>query len=190
MNTTAHVFLAAAVAARPGARRRNWAMAAGALLPDVMMFVMVAWERWVKGLTLEQVFRDAYFSAYWQGIFAIGNSLPVFAVVMILGSLIRRDWLFVFGLCAVLHVLLDLPLHNDDGHPHFWPFTDWIYRSPVSYWDPAYFGTEAGYAEAVLCVGLAVVLWQRFAGWPARTLIAGGLAIELLFSVGGSLIYG
>jgi len=154
------------------------------------MFVMVAWERWVNGLNLDQVFREAYFSDFWQEIFAINNSAPVFAVVLFAGLLLRIDWLWAFGLAALLHVICDLPLHFDDGHPHFWPFSDWIFVSPVSYWDPRHHGVGAGIAEAGLSVVLAVILLHRFVGPFVRIVIVAGLAVELLFSVGGHLIYG
>lgn len=190
MNTPAHALLAVALAGKPEARGRNTALIIGALFPDLMMFVMVGWERWFNKLSLEEIFRDAYFSDFWQEIFAINNSAPVFAVLLVLGLALRIEWLWAFGLAALVHVICDLPLHHDDGHPHFWPLTDWIYVSPVSYWDPNHHGFAAGVVEAGLSVALAVILLYRFAGPLARIAIVAVLAIELLFSVGGHLIYG
>ncbi len=190
MNTPAHIFLAAAIAAKPDAKARNAALIFGAVFPDLMMFVMVAWERWVNGLNLEKIFSEAYFSAFWQEIFAINNSAPMFALILGLGLLLRIDWLWAFGLAAMVHALLDLPLHNDDGHPHFWPFTDWIYVSPVSYWDPNHHGFEAGLLEAGLCLALAVILLRRFKGSVARGAIAVGLVVEFTFAVGFHLFSG
>jgi hypothetical protein len=190
VNTPAHVIFAVALAGKPEARGRNTALITGALFPDIMMFVMVAWEWWVEGLSLEAIFRDAYFSDFWQEIFAINNSAPVFALVLVVGLVMRVEWLWAFGLAALIHVLCDLPLHNDDGHPHFWPFTDWIYVSPVSYWDPAHHGLLAGWLEAGFSVALAVILLRRFKAVITRTVIVAGLAIELLFSVGSHFIYG
>jgi len=68
----------------------------------------------------------------------------------------------VFALAAILHVLTDLPLHHDDGHPHFWPLTNWIFRSPVSYWDPAHHGHIWSVVEFLLALTLVVILWRRF----------------------------
>lgn len=190
MNTPAHLLLAAAIAAKPGVPSRNWAMAAGALVPDLMMFVMVGWERWINGRSMERIFRESYYSDHWQQIFAICNSIPVYAVLLVVGLSLRMEWLWVFGLCALAHVVLDLPLHHDDGHPHFWPVSDWIYASPVSYWDPGHHGAAFGMLEAAFSSVLAVLLLVRFRGWFARLLIVAALAIELLFSVGSHLIYG
>ena len=190
MNTPAHVLLSVAAAGKPASKGRNAALIAGALFPDMMMFVMVAWERWINGLSLELIFREAYFSDFWQEIFAINNSAPVFALLLVMGLALRIEWLWAFGLAALLHAMCDLPLHYDDGHPHFWPFTDWIFASPVSYWDPRHHGVAAGWAEAGLSVVLAVILLRRFKSVLARAAIIVGLMIELVFSVGGHLIYG
>jgi len=190
VNTPAHVFLATALAAKPHSQSRNTALICGALFPDMMMFVMVAWERWVNGLSAREIFRDAYFSDFWQEIFAINNSAPIFALMLAAGLALRVEWLWAFSLAALLHVICDLPLHHDDGHPHFWPLTDWIYVSPVSYWDPRHHGVVAGIAEAGLSVALASILLRRFASLMARVAIIIWLLIELLFSVGSHLIYG
>ena len=60
----------------------------------------------------------------------------------------------MIGAAALLHLTFDLPFHHDDDHPHFWPFSDWRFTSPLSYWDPAHDGRVIALAE----VGLAVVL--------------------------------
>jgi len=190
MNTPAHVLLAVAMAGKPGARGRNTALISGGLFPDFTIFFMVAWERWVGGLSLDTIFGEAYFSPFWQQVFAVNNSVPVFAAMLIAGLARRIEWLWAFALAALVHVLLDLPLHHDDGRPHFWPFTDWVYVSPVSYWDPHHYGVQAGWIEAGLSVALAVILLRRFRGIAARLAIIAGLVIELVFAVGGHLIYG
>lgn len=77
---------------------------------------------------------------------------------------LRRP-LFVFSAAALLHVITDLPLHHNDGHPHFWPFSDWIFSSPVSYWDPAHHGRVWSVIEIALALAMILVLWIR---WPSR----------------------
>jgi len=151
---------------------------------------MVGWERWVNQLSLEVIFRDAYFSEFWQQVFAVNNSVPLFSLLLIVGLLLRREWLWAFALAAFLHVICDLPLHHDDGRPHFWPFTDWVYVSPVSYWDPRHHGVAAGSAEAFVSLIFAAILLRRFVRPVTRIVIGIWVFIELLFSVGGHLIYG
>jgi len=110
--------------------------------------------------------------------------------LLLAGLVLRIEWLWAFGLAALLHALCDLPLHNDDGHPHFWPFTDWVYASPVSYWDPDHHGFAAGLAEAGLSVAVSIILLRRFKGLIARIAILVALFAEVLTSVGFGLMFG
>ncbi len=184
MNTPAHTLMAAALLAKPGRPRRNIALIIGSLIPDAMIFWMVGWERVVNGYSFREIFDERYFSPDWDLLFAVPNSIPLYALGIALGLGFGVELLWVFCAAAFVHVIFDLPLHHDDGHSHFWPFTDWTFVSPVSYWDPAHHGFEAGMAEAALCVVLGVILWRRFSGVPARLAIAAGVAMEMSVPVG------
>jgi hypothetical protein len=99
-------------------------------------------------------------------------------------SWVRLPWqapLLIFCAAALLHVITDLPLHHNDGHPHFWPFSEWIFSSPVSYWDPAHHGRVWSVIEIVLAVVMIAVLWKR---WPSKLvralLLLAGLAYALV----------
>lgn len=181
MNTPAHALIAAAILAKPGAYRRNTAMIAGSLIPDMTILWMILWERFVRGTDMRTIFDERYFAPEWDLIFAIPNSIPLFAVGVAVGYALGWPILWVFCAAALMHTMLDLPLHHDDGHAHFWPFTDWIFQSPFSYWDPAHHGVAVGGVEVALCLGLGVILWRRFSGALARGLI--GFAVLLLLAV-------
>ncbi len=190
MNTPAHTLLAAALLAKPEARKRNAALIVGSLIPDVTILWMILWERFIRGTDMRTIFTEKYYAPEWHLVFAIPNSIPLFALGAAAGYAL--GWPLVWVLCAaaLVHVIGDLPLHHDDGHPHLWPFSDWIYASPVSYWDPGHHGIAAGAVEAALCVVLGVILWRRFSGVPARTLIAFGVALELSVPLGWLLTLG
>lgn len=74
--------------------------------------------------------------------------------------------LFWFGAACLLHTALDIPVHYDDGPLLLFPL-DWQLRfySPVSYWDPARYGTIFAIVEHLLALGLLIYLlvgwWQR-----------------------------
>ena len=80
MNTPAHTLMAAALLAKPGARKRNAAVIIGSLIPDVTILWMILWERFVNGETLRRIFDELYFDPKWHLIFAIPNSIPLFAL--------------------------------------------------------------------------------------------------------------
>ena len=77
-----------------------------------------------------------------------------------------------FALCgaALFHLGLDFLFHHDDGRAHFWPLSNWIFESPVSYWDPNHYGTIVGAIEVALSLLCCGILWQRFKGWLMRAL--------------------
>ncbi|MDP2121578.1 MAG: hypothetical protein Q8K28_16900 [Hoeflea sp.] len=181
MNTQTHLLLAAALFARPGCdnRLRNAAVVTGALLPDAMIFVMFAWSKLV-GAPEQEVWSDWYFNPPWLTAIDWMNSLPLFGTVLLVGWLLPRDppglnqlssALMLFALAAITHLLGDLPLHVDDGHAHFVPFSQWRFESPVSYWDPRHYGTIASFLELALGMVLIVVLWRRFSNRRVRVLL-------------------
>jgi hypothetical protein len=184
MNTPAHTLMAAALLARPDRRGRNAVVIYASLVPDAMIFSMVGWERFVNGHSFREIFDERYFAPEWDTFFAVPNSIPLYLAGMAAGLLLGVELLWVFCAAAFVHVIFDLPLHHDDGHEHFWPFTDWVFASPVSYWDPAHHGMAAGMAEAALCVVLGVILWRRFRGVFARALIGLGMAFEMVTALG------
>ncbi|MEQ9571409.1 MAG: hypothetical protein RLN95_04890, partial [Nitratireductor sp.] len=75
---------------------------------------------------------------------------------------------FAFSASALLHSLIDFLTHRADAHMHLWPLSDWRFRSPVSYWDPDYYGNWFGLFEAALGVALIVVLFRRYRALPLR----------------------
>ncbi len=182
VNTPAHLIFAAAAFARPAedgrARRCNLAAAAGGLAPDLALFGLIFFARFVQGRELHQIFKEDYLSPLWQGIFRVDNSIPLWALLTVVALWRRWTALAVFGGAGLLHLAFDLPLHGSDARPHFGPLSDWVFRSPISYWDPAAYGGTVAVVEGGVCVILAAVLLRRFRGWPARLLILGALVAE------------
>ncbi len=184
MNTPTHLLIGAAVLARPqsetGERWRNPVVLAAALLPDLGLFVLFAWERIVRGVTEEELWRVIYWQDHWQAVLAVGNSVPLYLTLLVAGLVWRRTRCGALAVlaaaAALLHVAFDLPFHNTDAHRHFWPLSDWKFHSPISYWDPAFGGNIVSVLEALLGVVLCIILWRRFADRRVRALLALALA--------------
>ena len=177
MNTPTHVLVSAAVLAKPGAEHvhRNWAVLVGAVIADLSIFVMYFWTRVLMGQPEDLIWREIYFTPFWQSIGMIANSFPLYASAALVAW--WRGWqiMLVFALSALLHVSFDFPVHNDDAHAHFWPFTTWRFESPLSYWDPDHFGLWVAGVEVVFGVVLVAVLWNRFPTPLPRTAMSIGL---------------
>ncbi|MEL7543966.1 MAG: cobalamin biosynthesis protein CobQ [Pseudomonadota bacterium] len=190
MQTPTHLLVAAAVLAAPQAPRRNTALIAGALLPDLSIYVLFAWSK-IARIPERQVWDVIYWQEPWQTLSALSNSVPLWGLVLAMGMLVARSWrtagilIVVTAVAALLHLALDFPFHHDDAHKHFWPLTDWRFASPLSYWDPAHHGRSVAIAEVALAVGCVVVLWLRFASWRVRGILVGALtayvAVPLYF---------
>ena len=179
MNTPAHLIFGAAAFARPGRRGVNAAALAGGLLPDVALYLMVGWALYVRHIPARVVFGEMYFSDRWQAIFAIDHSLPLWSLAVLLALVLRSAIGIAFAGSGLLHAVVDFLVHHDDARRQLWPLSTWVFRSPVSYWDSRYYGSIVGPLEIAVCAVLAVLLWRRFGGGPARAMIAAGMAMEL-----------
>lgn len=171
MNTPTHIVAALAVLSRRGDGGRNWTVAAGAVLPDVSIFMFYGWARLARDMPEREIWSVAYWREPWQSLGAISNSLPIAGALLIAAFCIKSLLLRAFSLALIIHFALDFPLHADDAHRHFWPLTDWRYHSPVSYWDSDYGGGLGELAQAAVFLIAALILWRRFPGRVPRVAI-------------------
>lgn len=162
MNTPAHLIFGVAAFGRPDATRVTIAALFGAMLPDLSLYGLAGWELIIQGTRPNVVFGQMYYSEEWQRIFRIDNSFVLWGIACGIALMLKSRVLIALTGAVLLHLLLDFPLHNDDARAHFWPITDWKFISPVSYWDPQYYGHIVGPIEigAVLICSLYVL--KRF----------------------------
>ena len=165
------MLLGAAVFARPMAPGVTLAALAGGLVPDIPIFVMVLWSTQVLGLPEHVVFGQLYFSAGWQAVFAVDHGFLVWGAL--LGLAIWRGSVILRALAGsgLLHALVDFITHNDDARRQLWPLTDWVFRSPVSYWDARYYGDIFASFEVALVIMLSALLLHRLRRIWERVLI-------------------
>ena len=200
MTTPAHAALSLIVLGR--SERNALPVALGAVAPDLPMLVFYVWERLVRGMSEGRIWSERYFDPGWQVVFDIPSSIPLLVlalgIVVLAGgraaavasgletglaSGLRRRLrtapaLFVASM--IVHALGDLPLHREDAHRHFFPFSDWRFTSPVSYWDPAHYGGYAALGEVVLVLAVSVFLFRAYRG-RGRWIVAGVAGIYALF---------
>jgi hypothetical protein len=162
MNTPTHLIIGAAAFAKPGAPWITVAALTGALFPDLSLYLLAGWHLFVLDVAPRVVFGQLYYSESWQSVFAVDNSFIVWGVLLAIAAALRKPVLIAFTGAAFLHLLFDFPLHNHDARQHFWPVSDWVFISPVSYWDSAHYGNFAGPVEMILSLGLLAILWRRF----------------------------
>ncbi len=187
MNTPTHVIAAAAILARPERPKRNLMILAGALVPDVSIYIMCVWAL-ATGQFNDTLWSVTYWQEPWQTIGAITNSTPL--ALLLLGIGVWRKWplLSVFALALLIHGVLDFPLHADDAHRHFWPVTDWRFESPISYWNREHNGGLGSLLDAaILLIGI-FILWHRFSTRWVRVAL-GLLTLLCLIAMTASLFF-
>ncbi len=185
MNTPAHLLVNLALLSGGARRPHARAIAVGALLPDLPMFGFFLWERFVLGTPSQTIWGERYFELAWQNFFDLFNSVPLAGVGLLLALAARRlGPALLFG-SVLLHCLLDFPLHREDGHRHFFPFSDWRFMSPVSYWDPAHLGALGAGLETLALCAASLVLWRRY----PRRVVRVPLAILAALSIGIWLVF-
>lgn len=168
MNTPAHLLIGAGIFARPAHRRLVIAAVLGALAPDLSLYIMAGTSLYLLGIPPQEVFGRLYYSDAWQTVFAIDNSLLLWSLLLVFALWQRKTVLTVFAAAGLLHLGLDFPLHAGDGRAHFWPATNWVFDSPISYWDRRHHAAWIMPVAIVACLAALISLWKRGIGWPER----------------------
>ena len=149
MNTPAHAIANLLLFRKSIRETHAVAIVAGALLPDAPMLLFYLWAR-LSGMHERAIWRDGYFDPGWQALFDAFHSFPLLGLAWLLAWRARMQALSLFFASMVMHSLFDFPFHHNDAHRHFWPLSDFRFASPVSYWDPAYYGQYVSALELLV----------------------------------------
>lgn len=123
MNTPAHLIFGMVAFGDPNKRAVLLAAAAGALIPDASLYALAGWELLVRGTSPDIVFGQMYYGEAWQSVFRIDNSFVLWGIALGLAVMARSQVFIALCAAALLHLVLDFPLHNDDARAHFWPIS-------------------------------------------------------------------
>ncbi|TYB90051.1 cobalamin biosynthesis protein CobQ [Oceaniovalibus sp. ACAM 378] len=180
MNTPSHILIGAAVFSRPMASSILFSALFGGLAPDLPILMMVLWSTRLLGIPEHEVFGQLYFSDTWQAVFAIDHGFLVwgslFGLAAWRGSVILR----AFAGSGLLHASADFLTHHDDARRQFWPVSDWVFQSPVSYWDGRFYGDIFAPLELGLVIALAAFLLWRLEKWRDRLAVLAVAAVVVV----------
>jgi len=183
MNTPTHVVISALALGHGRWRSRCGAITGGALIPDLPMVVFYLTERIVLGTPNRVIWSTRYFDPAWQGFINIFNSLPLIGLGAYIAWRARASAWLAFLASMAVHSLTDLLVHREDAHAHFFPLSSWRFVSPVSYWDPRYYGGLVGAFELLLIIGGAVVMLTCYSHRSWRVIAGVLLLLSLLPAV-------
>ncbi|MEM9412074.1 MAG: hypothetical protein AAGA30_13235, partial [Planctomycetota bacterium] len=159
-----------------------------AILPDFTMFLFYGYQK-VVGAEERDIWETLYFQEHWQIFFDVFNSIPVYGFLAIICYFC--GWRISFLLCAsaLLHVVCDLPVHHDDAHRHFLPFTNWKLISPISYWDPEHYGLPFALAESLSAISVCIYLVRKSYARSIKVAAGINLLLYTLAIVLGLFVY-
>lgn len=181
MHTPAHVVVNLVILGRKEKPETTFPIVFGALLPDLPMFVFYLYQKVLRQTSEQVIWSQAYYEIGWQVFFDLFNSFPVMALGVALAYFLRARRLTVFFTSMALHGIADFGLHHDDAHRHLFPFSDWRFYSPISYWDPRHFGHIIAPLEAVTVLVACIILARRFTSTTARALIASVIPVYAIY---------
>ncbi len=148
-------------------------IAIGCGLYDLVTRVNVSTNEVIFLPTLDKLFRNWFFTNPYVIVPHNLFQAPILVTLYILlGYWLWKykhaigSWIFWLACACMLHTLIDIPLHHDDGPLLLFPF-NWSVRfiSPFSYWDENHYGREFLIFEhsldLVLIVVFLVIYWPK-----------------------------
>ncbi|WP_225413580.1 hypothetical protein [Stigmatella hybrida] len=144
---------------------------AGAVAPDVPIVVLYLREKYLRGLPDERIWSESYQRPFWLNLIHGAHSIPLTLLGALVFWALGLPALAAFFASALLHALGDLPVHAQDAHRHFLPFSHYRFISPLSYWDVRHHARIVALVEALLVIGAAGVLGAG-ASAVGRTVLA------------------
>ncbi|MEL6681786.1 MAG: hypothetical protein AAFQ09_03975 [Pseudomonadota bacterium] len=91
MNTPAHLIFGLTAFGKPEQPYVTGAALAGAMIPNLSLYLLAGWHLRVLGTPADIVFDQLYFSEEWQSIFRIDNSMVLWGIALVLGIMWRSQ---------------------------------------------------------------------------------------------------
>ena len=175
MNTPSHFLMTTALTKVKRLKVVKSAALLGSVAPDIPLYCLCFgtffWLRYVEQWEPRRIFQTMFDTLFYQDPVWIALHNFLHAPLILLAGLlfvcfskksiqkIQSSWLFWFLSSCLLHTVVDIFTHNDDGPLIWFPF-DWKtrYASPVSYWDSDHFGREFSLFEFWFDVALILFL--------------------------------
>lgn len=180
MNTPAHAVASLLLLGDGDRPETGLPLVLGAVAPDAPIVLFYAYQK-LRGMPEGWIWSEGYYLDAWQGFFDVFNSLPLILIALLAARGFGAVRLTAFFASMGIHVLGDWPLHHDDAHRHLYPFSDWRFSSPVSYWDPDHYGQIVAPLEALLVIVGGGFLLRRYQARGARLLIGAVMVLYVVY---------
>ncbi|MBD1923054.1 hypothetical protein H6F77_18545 [Microcoleus sp. FACHB-831] len=180
MNTPSHVILNLAILINPQSISQPLPILCGAVLPDIPMFLLYFWAKFIRRLPERQIWTETYYEPFWQNITHTFHSIPLALIGWLVAYYFSWQEIQIIFSSVFLHSLCDLPVHNDDAHRHFLPFSNYRFISPISYWDVKHHGEVVAKVEMLLVLVATLYVLPFFHSYISKGLLIGVNLMYLL----------
>ena len=150
MKTPSHAIINLAILGRTQHSELNLLIVTGGILPDIPIFLFYFWAKYIARLPEATIWSKAYYEPFVQNIVALFHSIPLAGIGWLIAYYLGWPSVQILFVSLILHSLGDLPVHNDDAHRHFFPFSNYRFISPISYWDRKHYGSIVSLVEMLL----------------------------------------
>ncbi|MGB3265790.1 MAG: hypothetical protein WBA89_17740 [Microcoleus sp.] len=150
MKTPSHAIINLAILGRAQHSEFNLLIVTGGILPDIPIFLFYFWAKYIARLPEATIWSTAYYEPFVQNIVALFHSIPLAVIGWLIAYYFGWQSVQILFFSMILHSLGDLPVHNDDAHRHFFPFSNYRFISPISYWDRKHYGSIVSVVEMLL----------------------------------------
>jgi hypothetical protein len=171
MNTPSHAIINLALLTNTQQPQAMPWITLGAVLPDIPIFLFYGWAKLILQQLEQVIWGEMYFSPGWQALIHGAHSIPLALLGIAIGHYAGIWQLKVLALSALLHSGLDLPLHHDDAHRHFLPFSNYRFISPISYWDPKHHARWVALAELGMVLVASLRIFPLVKPWLGKGLL-------------------
>lgn len=186
MITPSHVVYNLVILGKRKQRQVLIAILLGAVFPDVWNFIFFIYEHMIMKVPQEVLWEDMYFHSWWNSVFNLAHSfllLPILFLIALMRN--SRFGTYFFG-SALLHAFMDFFVHHKDAYMPFWPLARWKFESPISYWDPLYYGHIFAPIEMTLSLIASYLLYRRAKGKWGK--VGASIAMICFFVLGSAMV--
>jgi hypothetical protein len=174
------------------ASKRTLAFVSGALFPDIPTYVFFIVCGLILGYSGEIMWDEMYFNSGWSIPITLTHSFWLWPLLIAISTYFGHTFIRWFSISAFFHALVDFLVHTDDAYRHFWPFSEWKFHSPVSYYRASEYGNWVSAFDSLLVLGLLTYLYTKCAEkWRLLILGVGTLyALRLVAEPIMNTVYG
>ena len=181
MTTQSHAILNIALLSKRDKPFRHLYAFIGAVLPDIPIFIFFVVESVIRKTPQRELWGSLYFTEPWQNFFDIFNSVPLILILLGIGYyLLNSERITALAWSLLIHCAFDLLTHHDDGHHHLFPLSDFVFASPISYWDRDHHANIFAPIERIVILAASIYLYPRLKTRLARWSL---IVVNVLFIV-------